>query len=150
MIKFSRKSGRWAHLAGAMSCASVVTMVPITHSVAAEGDGEAASAGLETVTVTAQRREENSQSVPIAIQTVDAENLKLQGALGIHTLSSAVPGLTTAGGQHANMYIRGVGANSASPNNEPSAATYIDGVYMPSSFGLSGFAFNNVEHIEVL
>jgi iron complex outermembrane receptor protein len=48
------------------------------------------------------------------------------------------------------MYIRGVGTNSNSPNNEPAVATYIDGVYDPSPYALATTYFNNIQQISVL
>jgi iron complex outermembrane receptor protein len=108
------------------------------------------STALAEVTVTAQRRAENSQTVPIAISTVSAEDAKMRGAVSIETLTTTVPSLMTTGSSGTSIYIRGVGNTSASPNNESSAATYIDGVYQPSIFGLIGFPFNNIERVEVL
>jgi iron complex outermembrane receptor protein len=110
----------------------------------------AASPGLEEITVTAQRREENSQKVPIVINTISGDQLSARGADSVAMLSAAVPNLNVTGSFNSNVYIRGVGANSASPNNEPSTAVYVDGVYMPSNLGLRTFAFNNIERVEVL
>ncbi len=105
---------------------------------------------LQEVTVTAQRRAENLQRVPIAISTVSAEDAQLRGAVSLQTISTTVPNLTTTGSQGTSIFIRGVGNTSASASDEPSAATYIDGVYMPSTFGLIGYKFNNIERVEVL
>jgi iron complex outermembrane recepter protein len=111
---------------------------------------ESGEVALQSVTVTAQRRAENSQSVPIDISTVSAEDAQLRGAVSLQTLSTTVPNLTTTGSQGTSIFIRGVGNTSASASDEPSAATYIDGVYMPSTFGLIGYKFNNIERVEVL
>lgn len=121
-------------------------------AAAADADSGQASGGvtLGEVVVTAQRREENLQSVPIAVNIVSGDDLKLRGVDNIMALSASVPNLQLAGATWQAVYLRGVGSNSASPNNEPSVATYIDGVYNPSSTGLLGFPFNNVERIEVL
>jgi iron complex outermembrane recepter protein len=105
--------------------------------------------GLQEVTVTAQRREENLQSVPIAINTVSGDDLQARGSIDIKSVSASVPNVTANGSTNLSIYIRGIGNTSASPN-ESSAATYVDGVYYASLQGLESLAFNNVERIEVL
>jgi iron complex outermembrane receptor protein len=68
-------------------------------------------------------------------------------------LESIVPGLVSAPGAVAGAfftpYIRGVGSNSTSWGNDPSVATFIDGVYQ-SDKAANLFDFNDVDHIEVL
>jgi len=105
---------------------------------------------LEEVVVTAQRREENPQRVPIAINTVSGDELVARGVGDIHTLSSAVPNIDVTGGSPTHVFIRGVGVKTTELGNEPSTAIYVDGVYMPSSLALSSVAFNNIERVEVL
>lgn len=143
-----KKPANWGYLLIAVPCTAIVALSPLASSLAAEV--EHGQAALETVTVTAQRREEDSQSVPIAINTISGEDLAVRGADSFQTLFSAVPNLTVTGLYIASTYIRGVGSSSGSPNNEASVATYIDGVYMPSAFGLTSLAFSNLERMEVL
>jgi iron complex outermembrane receptor protein len=108
-------------------------------------------AGLEEITVHAQRRAENLQTVPITVDTVSGRDAAARGTTSIWTLVNTIPNLTfTTGGYATNTYIRGVGDNSVSPNNEPSVAVYVDGVYNASSNALTAFSFNNIEQIEVL
>jgi iron complex outermembrane receptor protein len=106
---------------------------------------------LEEVTVTAQRRKENMQSVPITVDALAGDEAARRGTNSIQTLFATIPNLTfTTSAFATNTYIRGVGDNSASPNNEPSAAVYVDGVYNPSSMAMTPFRLNNIERIEVL
>lgn len=112
--------------------------------------GGAPEPALQEVTVTAQRRSENLQNVPISVNTMSGETAKLRGAVDMQSLASTMANVTAIGPGTTSVFIRGLGSTSNSLNNEPSAATYVDGVYMPSVFGLAGFAFNNVERIEVL
>jgi iron complex outermembrane recepter protein len=145
-----RKSASWIYLLGAVSCAGSMTLAPATLSLAAESP-VSAGAVLEEVVVTAERRAANLQSVPITIDAVTAEIAEDRGANSIQTLFATIPNLTfTTASFATNTYIRGVGDNSASPNNEPSAAVYIDGVYNPAAMGLTSYGFNNIERIEVL
>lgn len=148
-VSNNKAPASWACLLGSMSCAGFVSLSPIA-ALAADDGSTTANVGLETVTVTAQRREEDLQTVPIAISTVSGEDLELRGADSLQTLSTTVPGFSTSGSLWVGTYVRGIGSTSASPNNEPSVATYVDGVYKPSSYALTGFAFNNIERLEVL
>lgn len=148
----SRKAAGWVHLLGAASGVGLMILSPTAPSLAADADqaSDTAIPQLAEITVTAQHVRENSQQVPIAISTLSSGTLQQQGAVSINTLSAAVPQITTAGKTWSNMYIRGVGTNSASPNNEPSVATYIDDVYDPSPYALSALYFNNIQQITVL
>ena len=148
----SKKAVSWVHFLGAASGMSLMVLAhaPLATAADAGRDSNTAIPQLAEVTVTAQHVRENSQEVPIAISTVSAGTLQQQGAVSISTLSAAVPQITTAGKTWSNMYIRGVGTNSASPNNEPSVGTYIDDVYNPSPYALSALYFNNIRQITVL
>jgi outer membrane receptor protein involved in Fe transport len=117
-------------------------------------DGAAASNtdvdALPVIVVTAQRRAENGQSVPISISSDTAAELQAAGVQSTTDLGAIVPGLTianTAGLEEPR--IRGVGTASAGAGIENSVATYIDGVYIASS-PASLFSLNNIDHVEVL
>lgn len=112
--------------------------------------GQAADGGLEEIIVTAQRRSENIQRVPISVTAVTALALQSQGIRGTQDLSSISPGLnfsTQIG--NAAPYIRGVGTFAVSAGQENSVAVYVDGVYVASQSG-SVFSLNNIERVEVL
>ena len=129
--------------------------------VAALGFGAALSAGvafggsdapeggvLEEVVVTAQKRSEPLQDVPIAISAVSGESLTALGASSITALAEVTPGLQMSSTQGSlSPRIRGVGSNL--PNIENSVAMYVDGVYIatPSASLLS---LNNIAQIETL
>ena len=131
--------------------AALMFMLPVTRSLAADAERATAAATLEEVVVTAERREANLQTVPITVDTVSGEVAALRGTDSIQSLPATIPNLTfTTASFATNTYIRGVGDNSASPNNEASAAVYIDGVYNPTAMGLTSFGFNNIERLEVL
>jgi len=108
------------------------------------------SATLGEVVVTAQRREENLQQVPIAITALPAAQLAVQGISEPQDLVKAVPALTFARTNgYASPYVRGIGNSNSATGDEPSVATYIDGVYIGSSQATI-LPFNGVERIEVL
>jgi iron complex outermembrane receptor protein len=130
-----------------------MTLGPTTRLVAAEAEAAVAAdtPSLEEITIHAQRRQENLQTVPITVDTVSGEDAAARGTSSMWTLVNTIPNLTFhTGGSATNTYIRGVGDNSVSPNNEPSVAVYVDGVYNASSLALTAFNFNNIEQLEVL
>lgn len=111
---------------------------------------EAGSSALEEVVVTAQKREERLQDVPISITAVTSKSLDAKGIYDSQQLQQIAPGLsfrrTTGSGQ---LFLRGIGAYNTSIGDENPTALYIDGVYIPSMTA-NLFAMNNIERIEVL
>lgn len=118
------------------------------------GAGDAFAQGqpvaeLEEVVVTAQKREQNLQTVPVSVQAVSGEVIARDGISGLESLSQTVPTLQIgSGGLSEQLFIRGIGSGS-NQGFEQSTGTYLDGVY----FGvarLSRLAFLDVERVEVL
>ncbi|USA44410.1 TonB-dependent receptor [Spongiibacter taiwanensis] len=104
---------------------------------------------IEEVVVTAQKREESAQDVPISIQAYSQGVLDAKGVVNAADLPHITPGLTvTAQSGYTSTYIRGVGSD-AFVLGDPSVASYIDGVYYPLAAG-SLQNFGSVERIEVL
>lgn len=124
---------------------------PAADAAAPDTTASGTSGQLAEITVFAQRVAQNLQKVPIVVDTVTAEQAQNRGVTNIQSLFSTIPNLTFATASYGtNTYIRGVGDNSASPNNEPSTAVYIDGVYYAQSQALTSFDFNNIQQIAVL
>ena len=118
-------------------------------STAAESEAQN-SGGLAEIVVTAQRRAENAQSVPIAISTVTADTVKSLGVINPESLGQLLPGVNlNRQGAGVITYVRGVGSGSAVSGNEPSVAMFIDDVYMPNGSG-AVFDFNNIDSVSVL
>lgn len=108
------------------------------------------SVQLEEVLVTAQKRSENLQSVPIAITSVSAGVLKSAGVLTTSDLGMVVPSVSFNQSAGAiQTYIRGIGTAISIGGNEASVATYVDGVYYASSTA-SVLLLNNISQISVL
>jgi iron complex outermembrane receptor protein len=106
--------------------------------------------GLEEIVVTAQRRSENLQKVPIAVTVLSADTLESKRVQTTDDLNLLVPGLNVSRATSTGVtYIRGVGVNTVNPGVEPPVAFYTDGVYAPGAYAdITSFA--NVDHIEVL
>ncbi|AIS18494.1 TonB-dependent receptor [Pseudomonas rhizosphaerae] len=121
-----------------------------TPAFAAQGDEESVS--LQAVTVTATRRAESLQKVPVAVSVVDGEQLERDNRNGVASIVQQVPSLnfrTGASNKDTSLFIRGVGTISTSPGVEPTVATVIDGVV----YGRPGQAtldLLDLERIEVL
>ena len=115
------------------------------------GTGLAFSAPvLEEVLVTAQKREQSLQDVPITLSAYTAENLKAFGVTGTQSLQSITPGLVFSNtGAIAQPYLRGVGTRASINGLESSIATYIDGRYVARS-SATLFDFADIERVEVL
>ena len=94
--------------------------------------GETAAQGLPNeIVVTAQRRGEAEQRVPIAISAIDDQALKTRGINNPTDLVTTVPSLSiTQNVLSASLFIRGIGQTGGAPNNENSVAMYIDDVYL--------------------
>ncbi|MEM7281861.1 MAG: TonB-dependent receptor [Pseudomonadota bacterium] len=87
---------------------------------------------LEEIVVTAQKREQNLQSVPIAVSAFSGDAIVEVGATDMFDLQSNVPGLVVSQNQTAttsNFNIRGVGTSSQNFGLESSVGLYVDGVY---------------------
>lgn len=105
---------------------------------------------LEEVTVTAQKREENSQDVPITIQAFSQEKLDAYGIENTADLAKITPGLTfTYTYGYTLIYLRGVGTDAFLPSADPSIATYLDGINIPQGHGKND-SIGPVERVEVL
>lgn len=116
-------------------------------SAAASGASEA---GLDDIVVTATRREERLQKVPISITVIGGDALVRAGVTQASGLTQVVPGLNFSRlNAIFQLQIRGVGSRTTSPGDESSVAIYVDGVYQPESFAGS-FDLLKVARTEVL
>jgi iron complex outermembrane receptor protein len=123
----------------AMAIASVVTPF-------------AAHADIEEIIVTANKRAQSIQDVPIAISAFDNAALAEIGADSLENLTNFVPGVALfddRGAGQPTWVIRGVGLADFNANNTPTAAIYYDEAYMTSN-ALGGIGLYDVERVEVL
>lgn len=110
------------------------------------------NAELQTVTVTATRREESLQKVPVAVSVVSGESLEQAHRDNVNTISSQVPSVTfrtQQSNKDTSLLIRGVGTISTSPGVEPSVSTVIDGVVLGRP-GQATLDLLDIERVEVL
>lgn len=106
--------------------------------------------GIGDIVVTAQRREERLQDVPIAVTAVTGDSLARSGVTDTRQLTQSMPSVVFSRVNSSfQPYIRGVGTRNANIGDESNVSLYIDGVYQPVMSSL-GFDIVNVERIEVL
>ncbi|MFA5630640.1 MAG: TonB-dependent receptor [Porticoccaceae bacterium] len=112
--------------------------------------GASAQGALEEIIVTATKREQSMQEVPITISAITGDGLQRLGIEGMDELAVVTPGLHFGRQTGAAVVLmRGIGTNNGSAGNEPSIATYIDGVYNPNG-NANVASFADIERIEVL
>jgi len=118
------------------------------HAQQAEG-----TVGLEEIVVTAQKREQSMQDVPIAITAVTQESLQANRIYTVNDLSAIAPGLTvkpSAGGiQTPSFTMRGQVSFGVVAGSDKQVSVYVDGVYISSPRG-SIFDLPDIERLEVL
>jgi iron complex outermembrane receptor protein len=119
----------------------------------APAQAQASAAALEEITVTARRRAESLQDVPVAVSTFSGADLEKLGATDITVLQQTVPNLTlqVARGSNTTLiaFIRGVGQQDPLWGFEPGVGLYVDDVYIARPQGAVLELFD-VERIEVL
>jgi iron complex outermembrane receptor protein len=112
-----------------------------------------AAGGLDEVVVTARKREETLQEVPIAVSALGAEALERLQVANLRDISSRVPNLGVTANQttpsSAQVYLRGIGQDDSTPTFEPGVGIYVDGVYLARLQG-SLLDLGEFERIEVL
>lgn len=106
---------------------------------------------LEDVVVTAQRREQSLQRVPISVNTFNAASIAALSAESIGDLDTFTPGLTIndTSVTQPSFTIRGVQTDDFGIGTDPSVGIFIDGIYSGRS-GSSLIFFNDVARVEVL
>lgn len=147
-----KRFSTFAVLAASASMASIVVASPAmaqTEPAAQVADDEA---GPADIVVTAQKRSENLQSVPVAVSVVTGDQLNTASRPSIESAAQLVPSLNfLRSGTTLNqtIFLRGVGTATFSIAGEPSVSTVVDGVV----YARSGEAFSDlvdVAQIEVL
>jgi len=126
------------------------SIAPLTQAEQREDLFELPLEELEQMVVTARKRTENLQEVPLSISAFSGEDLTRFGIQTTQSLQSAVPGLVFNNtGSSAQPYLRGVGTRFAFAGLESSVATYLDDRYLARAQATM-FQLADIERIEVL
>jgi iron complex outermembrane receptor protein len=131
----------------------MLTGVAAAALVLAAGQAMAQDANvLDEVVVTAQKRSENLQDVPISVTALTADQLKDQRVGDVLALSGLSPGLQIKADDNAanpRIFIRGIGVNDFNPSTASAVGVYLDGVYVASPLAQMA-GFYDLQQVEVL
>lgn len=155
--RLSRKllllTGAACLLAAPAAFAAEVTAPAEEGAAAAGAEADQGESTVDTLIVTARRREESAQDVPIALQVTSGVKLEQAGVGNVQQLTQLVPTLQvlSPNGRNTNLTIRGLGASYGLANDglEQGVGIYIDGVYN-SRPGAALSDFIDIERVEVL
>ena len=137
-----------------LTIAVLGALAPAAHQVRAQeaGTPDSEARTLATLTVTAQKREEAMQDVPLSVTALDERLLRDNNVRDIKDMQILVPGLTVTSTQNeaiTTARIRGIGTVGDNVGLESSVGVVIDGVYRPrNSVGFGDLG--QLERIEVL
>jgi iron complex outermembrane receptor protein len=119
---------------------------PTTAATAPEGEN---AGGLEEIVVTAEKRTEDVQKVPVVVAAVSSDEMQRVGAEQLKDIERAIPDLIiNTQGSAVTMMVRGVYSTDTSPGSENAVAINLDGAYLPKTQGIGGLLFD-VQRVEV-
>jgi len=117
---------------------------------------ESQAEGLDSIVVTARRREESLQDTPVAVTALSADALERQQIVSTTDLDKVAPniqfhsyGTLTGNNSAAQVFIRGIGQTDATPAVDPGVGVYIDDVYMGRSVG-AAMEFRDIANVQIL
>lgn len=114
---------------------------------------EAGYSGVEEITITATKRAQSVQDVPIAVTAITSEGLRARGIADVKDLQQVAPSLTVTDSNSSTnggaIRIRGMGTSGNNPGLESAVGSFIDGVYRSRS-GLALQDLIDVERVEIL
>ncbi|MDG5493284.1 TonB-dependent receptor [Niveispirillum sp. BGYR6] len=129
------------------------TAMLLTPTIGAQANTATQENVLDEIIVTAQRRAERLQDVPVAITAASVEQLELARVENIANISTISPSVQFTNGNisssSANIQIRGLGTTGVSRSFEGAVGVFIDGVYR-SRAGAALQSFNDIDSLQIL
>ena len=135
-----------------LSCAvaTAVHLAIFPGAALAQGTDSADKLVLDEIIVTAQRREQNIQDIPLSVTALSADALRDGGVLDISRLKLLVPGMNFGQtGVYAHVAIRGARTEAIQVNTQPIISNYSDGIYRSGTEQFLG-PMLDLERVEVL
>ncbi|MGE4431917.1 MAG: TonB-dependent receptor [Sphingobium sp.] len=143
---------RYLNAAASILAIAIGGMTIGAHAQSSYGQNDGAADGqLSEIVVTAQKRSENLQDVPLSVSAFSAADLAKQNQRDIQDLAGRVPSLTISpspsGPGAANISLRGISFQDIEKSFEPGVGVVMDGVYLSTSTGqmLQSFDFQQIE-----
>ena len=135
-----------------LSKLTVFSLLFFPYAISA-AEQEAAGGIMEEVVVTARKREETAQSVPIPISALGGDRLEARNITEIQDITKLTPNLNfSAQGINStvtNVFLRGIGQSNWSETQDPKIGIYIDGVYLSRPQG-GMVDLIDIDRVEVL
>jgi iron complex outermembrane receptor protein len=154
LVKLSIASGTCVVILGA-SLSAQAQETSSTSAATAPATTEV-SGGLEEIVVTAERREENIQNVPISVTAFTADAMQTRNLVDIHALGNLTPGVNLDAGAPfsgdrsvLSASIRGIGQDDFAFNLNPGVGVYVDGVFLARTIGANQNLLD-VDRVEIL
>jgi iron complex outermembrane recepter protein len=144
-----------------LTCAVAVGLIMAAaaaqaQEVPATADQSATVGGLQEIVVTAERRSNNIQNVPIAVSAFTADELQSRSLNDIHALGNLTPGVNLDAGAPfsgdrsvLSASIRGIGQDDFAFNLNPGVGVYLDGVFLARTIGANQNLLD-VDRVEIL
>ncbi len=146
-----RRAGSLPKFAGIVACGAFAgaALGQAQPTVAVESIAEPAT--IEEVVVTARRRSENAQDVPIPITAVSGDVLERSGQYRLEDLNQRLPSLNAqfANPRQTSIAVRGLGNNPANDGLESSVGVYLDDVYLGRP-GMANQDLIDIDQVELL
>jgi iron complex outermembrane recepter protein len=145
MTLFNRRDMRFG--AGVMLTLCLLAVAPVATAADAPASGTDA---LQEIVVTAQHKEENVQSTPIAMSVYTSDAVKENNIVDIASLSTFAPDVNFSTSQGSPIVtVRGVSSLDVTENGDPAVAIDTDGFYVNRPYGLNATIYD-IDRIEVL
>jgi len=140
----------------AITAAAAISAAVPRAQAASEPNQPARVEVLESIVVTARRREERLQDTPIAVTALSSAALERQQVVSTTDLDKVAPnlqfhsyGTLTGNNSAAQVFIRGIGQTDATPAVDPGVGIYIDEVYMGRAVG-GAMEFRDIANVQIL
>lgn len=140
------------HRRGTLLATTLLVAAATAHAANAQSSGTTPARPtatlIEELVVTAEKREQSLQDVPVAVSAFTAERRELIGIQSVQDITNYTPGLTYSSGND-RITLRGIGRLTNNLASEPGVANYSDGVYTSSTVE-AGRSPLFVDRVEVL
>jgi len=132
--------------------ACIGAMFSSPQAMAQSAQPTASDGSIPLIVVTAQKRKEKLQDVPLTVSALSPETLDTLNVVSVNSLQNAVPNIVFLNVGSANTvtaYIRGIGTANAAFSQDPGIGMYVDDIYLTRSLGANRDFFD-IERVEVL
>ena len=135
---------------------AILQLSPVAVGADPDNRDDAAVEPIDDIVVTARRREENLQQVPVSVTAMSGAQLEARQLYAMDQLGAVVPNLqfdkaapSSGSSSVGQIFIRGIGQADFTPVTDPGVAMYVDSIYIGRSPG-NVLDLVDVERVEVL